>query len=188
MALLRKINKIFDGIIGFFAFFGCILITFIVLSVTADVFMRFFFNRPISWVVEITEYMLSAFTFFAISWVLKNEGHVVLDVVINRLTARNRAALNTIISILSAGICGVIFWYGLSNMLYHFREGTMIVEKTIDLPKAPILIVLPLGFLMFFIQFLRRAHGFLRIWKGIPLEENREEGFQNAGDLTEENM
>lgn len=172
--MLARLNTLFDGIIGFFAFIGCLALIFIVLFVTIDVFMRSFFNRPISWVVEISEYMLTAFTFFAAAWVLKKEGHVVLDLVVNHLTPRNRAAVNTITSIASAVVCGVLCWYGISNMAYHFREGTMIVEKTIYLPKAPMLIFLPLGFSLFCIQFLRRAYGFLKIWREMPVEDQSE--------------
>lgn len=171
--MLRRINTIFDNIITYLAYFGCALIAFIVLSVTAEVFTRFFLNRSLVWVTEIDEYAMIAFTFFAAAWVLKREGHVVLDVVINRFKPQNRAAVNTITSILSAIVCGVIFWYGTSNLLYHLQEGTLIASKTIDIPKAPMLIFIPLGFLLFAIQFLRRAYGFIRVWRGATVLEEK---------------
>ena len=166
--MLKRLGIIFDNIITYFAYFGCALIAFIVLSVTAEVFTRFFLNRSLVWVTEIDEYAMIAFTFFAAAWVLKREGHVVLDVVINRFKPKNKAAANTITSILSAIACGAICWYGASNLWYHIQEGTLIVEKTIDMPKAPMLIFIPLGFFLFAIQFLRRAYGFLRVWRGAP--------------------
>jgi len=169
--LLRRISIFFDSVIIFFAYLGCGFAAFIVLCVTADILMRYFLNRPITWAVEISEYLLMGITFFAAAWVLKEERHVCLDIVVNRFGPRNRAAINTITSILGAIICAVICWYGASNVWYHFKEGTLIVERGLELPKAPMLLPIPIGFSLFSIQFMRRAYGFLRIWRGAPGEE-----------------
>ena len=171
--MLRRIGTILDSVNNFLAYLGCALIVFIVLCIGADVFMRYFFNQPIQWATEVTEYIQSTLTFLVAAWVLKREGHVSLDGAINRLRPRYRAAINTITSILCAITCGVLCWYGGENTWYHFQNGTIIVARVLYPPMAPLIAVLPIGFFLFSIQFLRRAYGFLGIWRGVTEEEKK---------------
>ncbi|MFC1909479.1 TRAP transporter small permease [Chloroflexota bacterium] len=171
--MLKRINAIFDGVISFLAYFGCVLIAFIVLSIGADVLMRYFFNKPIIWANAVTEYIQATITFLAAAWVLREEAHISLDAVTGRLNPRTRAAINTITSILCAITCGVLCWYGAWNAWDHFQKGSIIVQKAPYVPKAPLIAGLPIGFFLFAIQFLRRSYGFLRIWRGMPKEEKK---------------
>ena len=169
--MLKRINTFFDRIIVSFAYLGCVFFAFIVLCVATDVLMRYFLNRSITWSVEIAQYLLMCITFLSAAWVLKEERHVWLDIVVNHFGPKNRAAVNTITSILGAIICAVICWYGASNAWFHFKEGTVIVEMILKPLKGPMLLPIPIGFFLFSIQFMRRAYGFLKIWRGVLEEE-----------------
>jgi TRAP-type C4-dicarboxylate transport system permease small subunit len=95
-------TPLFDRIIDLLASLAGGLILFMMLSICIDVVLRYFLNRPLTWGVEISEYILLWSTLLSVAWVLKIEGHVKIDLVVNRLNPRNQCLVNTITSILGA--------------------------------------------------------------------------------------
>ena len=171
--MLARIRGFFDNTLDFLAYFACALIIFAFLIVCAEVIMRYLLNHSTSWTLEITEYIVVTVVFLGSAWALKREGHVSLDVVLNLFKTKNRAAINTFNSLLGAIICLVIFWYGVVSTWDHFQRGTIMVEKNLELPTAPFLVVIPIGFFLLFVQFLRRSYKNLRIWRASPEEAER---------------
>ena len=58
MKLLAKAIKIYDRIIDISVILAGILVIFLMLSVSFEVALRYFFAHPTSWVVEIAGYIL----------------------------------------------------------------------------------------------------------------------------------
>jgi len=134
--------------------------------------MRYFLNRPTVWTVEVTEYALLFLTFLGAAWVLKNEGHVRRDAVLNRLNPINRALLLTITSAIGAIVCLVLFLVTAESTYDVFQRGVHIAS-VLEPPKALILGVIPIGSFLLFIQFLRMARGNLRSWRASRNEAKR---------------
>lgn len=172
MNLLAKPSAIFDRVIDLLAVLAIVLIVFGSFSVCLEVVMRYFLNRPLIWVVEVTEYILVLSAFLGAAWVLKKKGHTVIDVVLTQLDPRNQALLNTITSIIGAIICLVIAWYSAQTTWDHFQRDVHLI-KALELPKAPFLSVIVLGSFLLFIQFLRQAYEYLGSWRGSRNKEQR---------------
>jgi TRAP-type C4-dicarboxylate transport system permease small subunit len=51
--LRAKANAVFDRVLDITAFLGGALLVFLILSVCWEVVLRYFFNKPTSWVVEV---------------------------------------------------------------------------------------------------------------------------------------
>ena len=79
MKILAKVGTIFDRTIGYLAFVAAIIIILTMLAVSAQIVMRYFLNRPMIWVMEITEISLLFITFLGTAWLLRREGHVKID-------------------------------------------------------------------------------------------------------------
>jgi TRAP-type C4-dicarboxylate transport system permease small subunit len=161
---LQKIMKAFDGIINFFALCGAIILSCITLLVGSDVVMRYFFNRPIKDVTEITEHSLVYITFFVAPWVLKKEQHVRMDGVLSKFRKTNRALINSITSLVGAIICLTLFISGFQGTWDYFTRGLWF-PGGMRIPQYPILSALVVSYLLLFIQFLRRGHGYFENWK-----------------------
>jgi TRAP-type C4-dicarboxylate transport system permease small subunit len=142
------------------------------LAVVYEVVMRYFLGRPTIWVVELSEYSLLFITFLGATWVLRREGHVKLDLVLGRLNPRTQVLLNIITSVLSAAICLALLWYSAEVTWDHFQSG-WIRPKVLNIPSAYILVIIPVGSLLLFIQFLRRSYEYLRSWRGLRDKEQR---------------
>lgn len=172
MKLLTKVTAIFDRTISLLAFLAAILLILIMLSVSAEVFMRQSLARPIVGVLEITEISLLFITFLGAAWVLKIDKHVKIDLLLNRLNPRAQALLNMITSILCTIGCLIITWYGVRVTWDYFRSGYYF-STPLETPQFVILCVIPIGSFLLVIQFLRRTYEYLEGWRASPAKEQR---------------
>jgi TRAP-type C4-dicarboxylate transport system permease small subunit len=164
MKLLGKAITVFDRILDLLASLGCSILVFIMLSVSVDVVLRYFLNRPVLGLSEITGYLLLYMTFLGAAWLLRREGHVKVDIVLNRLGPRAQAALGITSSVIGIIISLALIWYGTETTWDHLLRG--VYRTTIlEFPKAPLLAVIPIGGFLLLIQFLRRARGYLESWR-----------------------
>jgi C4-dicarboxylate transporter DctQ subunit len=166
MNLVPKLGRVYDCIIDIAAALAGVMIIFLMLSVSLEVALRYFFARPTSWVVEIAGYILLYIPFLIAAWVLRGEGHVTMDLLLNCLNPKTRSLLNAITSVLSAIICLILTWFGLrSSMFFHsvnYKTPTILM-----LPKGLITAIVFIGFFLLSIQFLRRAYSHMKIWQGM---------------------
>lgn len=168
--LRAKVTKIYDRIIDIIVVFAGILVIFLMLSVGLEVTLRYFFGHPTSWVVEIAGYILLYIPFLVAAWVLKREGHVKMDLVLNQLSPKTQSLVNAITSVIGAIICFVLTWFGIKAALYFIGYQTPTI---LMLPKSIIIAIIPVGGLLLFIQFLRRTYSYLGSWR-VPAEKKEE--------------
>jgi C4-dicarboxylate transporter DctQ subunit len=155
--IFDRFNTILAGISGF-------IVIFIMLVVSADVSLRYFFNDPIIWAPEITEVLLLYLAFLGAAWLLKEDGHVRVDIVLVRVSRRVRASLYLISGIVGVIVCAILVWQGILISIQYTVEH--LSDPTIlQLPKGPLLTIIPIGSFLLFIQFLRTTFKYWREWR-----------------------
>jgi TRAP-type C4-dicarboxylate transport system permease small subunit len=131
-------------------------VVFMILSVFAEVFVRLLFGFSIQWVVEINEYLIFYMTFLGTAWLLRREGHVKVDILLNVLPPRGQDALNAITSIICAVLCLVVTYYSTVTTIdlfqRHIRSLTLMAT-----PMGYLIGIIPIGCFSLFIQFLRKT-------------------------------
>ncbi len=172
MKLLAKVGTIFDRTVNYLAFVAAVLIIFTMLAVDAEVVMRYFLHRPMIWVMEITEIVLLFITFLGTAWLLRREGHVKVDIVLGRVNPRAQASLNILSSIIGIIVCIVLVWYG-TLVSYDYIQGGLFEPTLLEIPKGPLLAIIPVGSFLLLIQFMRRTYGYLQHWRTSPNVEER---------------
>lgn len=163
-----RVGTIFDGILNVFAFLSALLLAFIMFSICLEVIMRYFLNRPLVWVIEMTEYALLYITFLGTAWLLRREGHVTVDILLVRLGPKSHAALGLLSSIIGIIISLVLTWYSADVAWDHYLRG-IFKPTVLQFPTAPVLAIIPVGSAILAIQFIRRGYGFLRKWREASL-------------------
>ena len=93
---------------------------------------------------------------------------------LNRLKARKKAAFNFATSVSGGIICLVMFVFGVMSTWDHFNRGTLMAGTYLELLTAPFLLVIPIGFSVLFIEFLRRSHRYLKLMRASPSELDEE--------------
>jgi C4-dicarboxylate transporter DctQ subunit len=143
-----------------------LLFVAITVAICAEVLLRYGFNSPIRWVVELSEYALLWITFLGAAYVLRHGGHVRVDILLQYLSP---GALR-VCGMVSAATCAltslVIFVFGIDATWTAFQRGAY-KPTGIDVPTWMVLIVIPIGSLLLLLRFARlfieyqsRAHDF----------------------------
>jgi TRAP-type C4-dicarboxylate transport system permease small subunit len=154
MKFFDKIGAVFDRTLDVFSFLVGAIITLIMLAVCLNVIMKFAFNQPIVGVEEVTEQLLLYITFMGTAWLLKKEGHVAVDFVLLRMRPKTRSFFGIVSCLIGILICAALTWYGFKVTWVNLRQGAYF-SSVLELPKAPVFVIIPIGSALLFIQFIR---------------------------------
>jgi len=150
---MANIAKLFNRVISGMAAVSTFLIIFIMLSICAEVGMRQIFNKPLMWTIEISEYLQVYVTFFGAAWVLRNEGHVRLDIFINLFKKTPRRVLYYTANLIGAlTVLSLLFVSGWAVCEQYTLKTPVI--KSLEIQKWIILLPLPIGSFFMFIEFV----------------------------------
>lgn len=160
--MLSSADKMFDKVVKYLAYLAAAILVLMAVSITLDVFLRSTLNYPLKWVFEATEYSLLIVTFLSATWVLQKDKHVKLDLLLLAFGTKIRARINGITSLIMACVCLVFAWSSIDFTVYLIQNDVTIT-KYYTIPQFIIFIIIPLGFVMLFIQSLKRAYGYFSL-------------------------
>lgn len=150
-----------DALIMACAVLAVAIMVMLVACVCYEVVMRYFFNAPTRWVVEFSEYALLQLAFLGAAWVLREEAHVSVEMLVELLPRRGREILFAATSIVGACTCALFFWVSLTYLVGIYESGELIF-KSMVVKKWAVMAVIAPGLLLLTLQFARRA------WNGLP--------------------
>lgn len=137
---------------------GCAALAMLVLvattlSVCLEVVSRYGFNRPFIWVVEYTEYGLLYMTFLAAAWNLREGGHIRIELVHERLSARAQAVCDVSGSFLGLAVSLVLTIFGFLATQSAFERG---LHRTslLETPTWIVMAIIPVGGLLLAARYL----------------------------------
>lgn len=159
-----KLTTFFDHFLDCLFFAAGVLLVIATFSVCWGIFSRYFLSRPIGWLIEINEYILLYIAFLVSAWVLRHEGHVKMDIVLNLLGPKKQLVVNMITSIVNAVVCLIFSWFGAKVTWDLFQKKTL-TPTVLELPKYCFTIVIFVGSFLLVIQFIRRTRGYYQTWK-----------------------
>jgi C4-dicarboxylate transporter DctQ subunit len=157
---LKKIAALFDSAMYVLVFASFGLLMGAVFIVCAEVVSRYVVNKPLTWVEQISGYILVYMVFLNAAWVLKKDRHVKLELLLMRLHPKTQTLFNLVTSCVAAVVCLIIAWFGADVTWDHFRRNVPSVEM-LRFPMFIIWGIIPLGSFLLFVQFMRRTYGFL---------------------------
>ena len=156
---MRAIGDIFDRFLDIAAYIAMFMISIAMLAVCAEVVFRYFSGESLTWVVDICSIFLLYVTFLGAAWLLRIDGHVNVDIVTSRLKPHVRYILDICVTIFSAIVFSVITWYGARFTIAQFKSGYY-MPTPLETPQWIVVIIVPLGSLLLFIQLLRRLRNY----------------------------
>jgi len=155
----------FDKAINGMALLAGGVLVFISAAVCYSVVMRYFFRSPSIWVVQTTEYGLLWMVFLGTAWLLREKGHVSVDIVYGHLGDRLKAKVDLVMYTLGGIACAVIFFFSLAYTVESITRGVNDV-RAVTVPKWVVFGIIPIGMLFLCIQFFRIVRERYRGWKG----------------------
>lgn len=122
--------------------------------VVNEVVMRYFFNAPTTWSMDVNQWLFALSIMMALPEVTRVNGNVAITVLIDRMSERKRAIATTLILLVSFTACMVAFYIAGTETLRQFDRAIMTTWVK-PIPKWWISICIPFGFLLSGLQFLR---------------------------------
>ena len=160
---MQAMNRALDRVEDALAYLASCMLVFTVVFVPIDVGSRYFFGAPITWVYEVTEYILLMVPCLGMAWLARHNGHVVIDVLTSRLDERARRRLEAGMFLLVALACAFIAWWA-GVVTVQSYQARAIIENVLQTPQWLIYVSIPVGFALTAIEFARK--GVHTAWNG----------------------
>ena len=161
----------FDKTMDAMFYAAALIMVFLGLQVGYEVLMRYAFDRPTFWVLDASVFMIFYIGMLTAPRILKDDGHTRMTVVLDMLNPRLVQMINVVTNIGSAVITGVLTWRtGLDTWRSYFTFNA-IYTRGFDVHQAIIWVIMPIGFGIMTLQFLRMGYRSLMNAREIRGEE-----------------
>jgi TRAP-type C4-dicarboxylate transport system permease small subunit len=150
-------GKIFDRVLDAFAWIGCALLGFQVVSVSVEIVCRYFFDISFSVITPLNEWSLVYLTFVGAAWLQREGGHTSDDSIVTLLPAWVGAAAQRLGWVLAVVTCGLLTWYGTLATWDNYSKGAYDFFKLREVPIFVVYMIIPVGSLLWLIQLLRKS-------------------------------
>ena len=137
--IIRRISEI-SSLIALIFLMGILIITVV------DVFLRYFFNSPITGSTEIASYLMLGVGFFGLAWCALSDGHISVDLIVGRFSQRGKSIINIFNYIAVIGVCILIATQSIS--MYTFEKQINVKSTILSIPQHPFYLIVSVGFIL----------------------------------------
>ena len=153
---MSVINGILDRVLMGCAVLSGAILAAIAAGIALNVLLRNGFGLPIYGLLDLVQYGLLVVTFLGAPWVLWQQAHVAVDLVTGALPVSVARPLARITAGIGLAASVVAMRYGIEAAAVSFGRGSMI-RAAFAVPEWLVLSVMPLGFGLLALEFLRQA-------------------------------
>ena len=143
-----------DLLIDALALAAAALLCALVVLILVDVVARYLRWFSLAWGLEASEYMLYAITFLGAPWVLRERGHIAIELVVEQLPERARGGARLVADALGAAVCAALLVFACRVLWRSYQAGTM-VHKSFVFPEWLVYVGMPPVFLLLLVLYLR---------------------------------
>ncbi len=166
--MLLKIEHFFNKFADIIGTITAVAMVLMILNVFYDVITRYFFNTGSIAMQEMEWHLFSVIILLGISYTLKEDGHVRVDLVYDRLSSRKKAMINMVGSV--AFILPIAILVGLSS-IGPVKEAFEMMEGSGDPGGLPyrwiVKSLIPLSFFLLIITTVGFFIKNLNVYKGL---------------------
>jgi C4-dicarboxylate transporter DctQ subunit len=159
--LVKRLGQLLYTLEDTFAWGAIALLVAITTGVCLEVVMRYAFNSPIFFVVEMSEYALLWITFLGTGWTLRNNGHVRIEILLNFLSKKWRHRLGLISNLFGVIVSLVLLIFGISRT-WDAYDRSLFHATITEFPTWIVMIFIPLGSIPLLFRFVQRFIGHWR--------------------------
>ena len=136
------------------AYLAGFLMAAMMVVITIDVILRNLGYQSSAHFFTFTEYALLIVPCLGAPWLVREKGHVYVEIVLMALPPRVRAAFTWVVGVVCVAVCAVLAWYGFEVAIGDFLRNEKDV-RSMDMPRWMIVGFIPLAFSMMALEFLR---------------------------------
>jgi TRAP-type C4-dicarboxylate transport system permease small subunit len=144
------VEAIYGNLLKALAVIAALLLGATAFAVTLDVVARNVGLGTLSWILEVSEYVLPLATFLVAPWLLYRNEHIRLDVLLGVWPG-----LRHVVQLVGLAVSAVLVVYGVRTILNSAAQGSM-VFKSVVFPEWWLFVPVPLCFGLLAVEFLRQ--------------------------------
>ena len=160
---MRHVVKAYDAVLYGMAYFAGFLMAAMMAVIFLDVVLRNLGYQSSAHFFTFTEYALLMVPCLGAPWLVREKGHIYVEILMMALPPGARKALTWLIGVACIAVCATVAWYGFSVTLNDYLQNEKDV-RSMDMPRWMVVGFIPLAFAMMALEFLRfmvRGENFL---------------------------
>lgn len=155
---MRPLIRAYDRLVTGMALVAALTLVWLMIAVVASVAMRNAGLQPAAWLFTSTEYGMLYMTMLGAPWLVRERGHVHIELVTAALPARVRRAVSRAVAALCVAVCLVLAWYGLQLFLQNLERRDFDV-RAYFYPRWLLTVTFPVSFGVMAVEFARFVLG-----------------------------
>lgn len=164
MEFLQKAGRGFDRTVNVMLLISGVIVLFDTVAVIQDVIIRKSFDFTWAPLYEILTYSLVWMTFLGTTAIYRDDGHVKLDSFLQMLPKRTQNLIHFITSCAVAILC-IFLLFLTARLTVRDYQNHFILSTILNPPKWPIEIIIPLNFVLLFIQAVRHSVRYFKTYR-----------------------
>ena len=126
---MRKVGRFLDKLIAYLGYAGIAMaaagVVILTLMITLNVIMRYFFNRPLKGVDEVSAYLFVMMSYLGFAYAMRLGRHINVDLVTRQLPRRANDILEVVTSLIGLAVIAVLFRFAWKLFMHNWREGVI---------------------------------------------------------------
>lgn len=155
---MRALIRLYDHLVTGMAILAGLLLVWLMVSVVVSVAMRNFGVQPFAWLFTSAEYALLYMTMLGAPWLVRERGHVHIELVTAALPARARRVVSRGVALACVLVCLILAWKGLDLFLTNIARNDFDV-RAYFYPRWLLTLSFPIAFGVMAIEFSRFVFG-----------------------------
>lgn len=151
---------------------GALYLLFVMMGVLLfSAISRFFFNHPVLWAVEFTQFVMAAYFMLGGGFSMLLGSHVRMDVFYSKWSPRKQARMDVLTFIVLAGYLGFLL-YGCCTSTWYSIVFNQHNNSAWAPPLAPVKVIMGIGIVLTLLQAFSEFFKSLARWHGVLIEDN----------------
>lgn len=155
---MSMIPRLLAFIVNLLAVIAGATLVWLMVSVILSVLMRNAGLQPFAWLFTSAEYGLLYMTMLGAPWLVREKGHVHIELVTAALPANARRVVSRIVAIACVCVCLILAWKGVELFLKNIERGDF-DTRAYYYPRWMLTIAFPISFGLMAIEFSRFVFG-----------------------------
>ncbi len=150
--------RLYDGIVTAMAVVAAAMLVWLMVSILVSVGMRNADLQPMAWLFTSSEYALLYMTMLGAPWLVRQKGHVHIELVTAMLKPSWRRVLSRAVCLLCVLVCLLLAWQGAELVATNIERNDYDV-RAYFFPRWLLTIAFPVSFGLMAIEFARFVFG-----------------------------
>ncbi len=155
---MRALTRVYDALLYFMALIAAATLIWLMVSVVVSVAMRNLGVQPYAWLFTSAEYGLLYMTMLGAPWLVREKGHVHIELVTAALPPRLRRVVSRAVAAACVLVSLILAWYGLQLFLTNIERNDYDV-RAYFYPRWMLTITFPIAFSFMAVEFARFVFG-----------------------------